>query len=327
MKLISSIEEVRDCVPVSMTENIEVLKTFLASAESQFIKPLIGKEQFDVFCDVYKESGNNLNNLESEVVKSAMLELQKAVANLGYLLGMPVLNVSVGPSGVQIFSNTDTKSAFQWQVDDLKRSLLELGYNAIEQLFDVMENNLDLFPEYEASEEKKRLEQNLIESAIDFDNYYFIRQSRFTFSTMIYIMFRIEKQVVEPMFGREYLEKLRLDNLEGKNKILVNEYLKPGIALLTIAKAVVERIVVLDNGVASVNLNGNFHAVRDKSADERELLMLTINQLTEDGNMFLQNGMDYVLANAAEMEGFIPQEIKRGRFKAVNKPERGIFAV
>jgi hypothetical protein len=194
-------------------------------------------------------------------------------------------------------------------------------------MFDVMESNLDIFPAYEQSEEKKRLEQNLIESAIDFDNYYFIRQSRFTFSTMIYIMFRIEKQVVEPMFGREYLAKLRLDNLSGKNKLLVNEYLKPGIALLTIAKAVIERIVVLDNGVASVNLNGNFHAVRDKSADERELLLMTINQLTVDGNLFLQNGMDYVLANAADMEGFEPQEMKRGRFKAVNKPERGIFAV
>lgn len=327
MKLISNIDEVRAHVPVSMTENIETLNPFLASAESQFIKPMIGKAQFDVFFTLYTEAGENIENIENQHHKNAMLALQKAIANLGYLLGLPILNVSVGPSGVQIFSNADTKSAFEWQVDDLKRALLELGYNGIEDLMDVMESDIDLFEAYKNSDAKKRTEQNLIENAQDFNIYYNIRESRFTFHTLTYIMQRIEKQKVEPMFGKAFLDTLRLDNIEGKALILVTTYLKPGIALLTIAKALIERIIVIDNGTASVNVHGNYNTMKDISADYREMINLAVAQLTEDGNLFLQNGLEYVLANAEDLEGFTPQDMKRGRFKATNNPEKGIFAI
>src|SRR3546814_1568325 len=89
------------------------------------------------------------------------------VCNLGYYLALPVLSVKIGNSGIQVFSNQDTKQAFNWQVDNVKKSLLELGFNNLEELLSLMAGNATKFPEYISSDEYKLTQSSLIQEASD----------------------------------------------------------------------------------------------------------------------------------------------------------------
>jgi len=326
MKLISNIDEVRDQVPVSMTGNIDILKTYLASAENQFIKFMIGKAQYDVLANAYLTAGKTLQGIANENIREAILLCQRAIANLGYLMALPIFNVSIGPSGIQIFSNTDTKSAFQWQVEDVKKSLQEIGYNAIEDLMDHLAENLAEFPEYADSPEFIRSKKYLIQNAKDFNEFYAIGNSRFTFQMLLYVIGRIEQQSVIPIFGSEFFATLKENGISGKTAELSENYIKPGIACLVVAAASVERIIVIDSGIVKVNIGGNYEAVKDTSGNYRQSVKDAADQLTIAGNKFLQDGLNFLMLNLEDIPGFTVQTVKRGRFKAKNSPDKGLFA-
>ncbi|SDG68114.1 hypothetical protein SAMN05421827_109141 [Pedobacter terrae] len=327
MKLVSKIKEIQDQVPVSMTQNIELLKPYLSTAERQFIRFMIGKEQFDAFASAYEAAGKDTSAITDPQIREAIELCQKIEANLAYLIGLPVLSVTIGASGIQILSNDNTKNAFQWQVDKVEKSLLELGFDAIEELLEFLEYNADIFPEYINSKEFSKVERCLIETAADFDDQYNIRRSRYAFQVMVPIMYRIENQILIPLFGKAFMEILRMDNLDGKTLELVESYLKPGIALLTIAKASVERIITIDNGMASVNLSSNYETIKDNSAIYNTAIQAAAEQLTKDGNEFIQDGLQFLLANIDSIDGYEPQPLKRGRFKRTNDPEKGIYTL
>lgn len=327
MKLVSQIKEIQDQVPVSMTQNIDLLKPYLSTAERQFIRFMIGKEQFDVLASAYENSGKNTAAINDVVIREAIELCQKIEANLGYLLGLPVLSVTIGASGIQILSNDNAKNAFQWQVDKVEKSLLELGFNAIEELLEFLEYNPDIFPEYINSKEFAKVERCLIQTAADFDDQYNIRRSRYAFQVMVPIMSRIESQILIPLFGKTFIDILRFDDLEGKALELVESYLKPGIALLTIAKASVERIIIIDNGMASVNLSSNYETVKDNSAIYNTAIQTAAEQLTKEGNEFIQDGLEFLLSNIDSIDGYEPQPVKRGRFKRKNDPDKGIYTL
>lgn len=324
-KIITTIDEVISYLPVQMTSHFDVIDPFINGAERAHLKRLIGKEQLNALIVAYDAVQKNANAIEDEEIKEAVQLSQKIVTALGYYAALPVLAVKIGASGIQVFSNTDTKQAFNWQVDDVKKALVDLGYGAIEELLCLMDENPDKFPEYISSEQYISAEQFLIETAVDFNQYFNINRSRFIFQSISYLMFRIENQTVKKLFGSEFFESIKADNLTDKRKILANEFLKPGIALLTAAKAIVERVITFENGVASINLMGNYDAVKANIPATRDEIALTKLQLETDGNQFLQDGLAYIQDNSDDFIDFVTQS-SGSRYNVKNNPDGGIFA-
>lgn len=324
-KIITTIEEVQNYLPVQMTSKFDVIEPFLKNAENSHLKRLIGKEQLDILIDAYITVGSNAHAIEDQEIKEAVKLSQKIVTALGYYAALPILAVKIGASGIQVISNSDTKQAFNWQVDEVKKSLLELGYGAIEELLCLMDENPDKFPEYISSEQYISAEQFLIETAVDFNQYFNINRSRFIFQSFSYLMLRIENQTVKKVYGSDFFEALKSDNLTGKHKILANQYIKPGIALLTAAKAIVERVITFENGVASINLMGNYEAVKANIPATRDEIALTKLQLETDGNQFLKDGLEYIKDNLEDFEHFTSQS-SGSRYNIKNNPDGGIFA-
>lgn len=324
-KIITTIDEVQAYLPVQMTSHFDVIDPFINSAERAHLKRLIGKEQLLVLITAYESAGKIVSAIDDTEIKEAVKLAQKVVTALGYYAALPVLAVKIGSSGIQVFSNTDTKQAFNWQVDDVKKSLVDLGYGAIEDLLMLMDETPDKFPEYISSEQYISAEQFLIESAVDFNQYFNINRSRFIFQSISYLMLRIENQTVKKLYGSVFFDSLKEDNPTGKYKILANEYLKPGIALLTAAKAIVERVITFENGVASINLMGNYDAVKANIPATRDDIKATKEQLEADGMQFLKDGLEYIKDNATDFEDFITQA-SGSRYNIKNNPDGGIFA-
>lgn len=324
-KIINTIEEVQGYLPVQMTSHFDVIDPFLNGAERAHLKRLIGKNQLTALIDAYETADKNAYTIVDDEIREAVQLSQKIVTALGYYAALPILAVKIGSSGIQVFSNTDTKQAFNWQVDDVKKALVDLGYGAIEELLCLMDENPDKFPEYISSEQYVSAEQFLIETAVDFNQYFNINRSRFIFQSISYVMLRVENQTVKNLFGIEFFESLKADNLTGKHKILANQFIKPGIALLTAAKAIVERVITFENGVASINLMGNYEAAKANIPATRDEIAATKLQLETDGNQFLQDGLTYIQDNSADFLDFITQSTG-SRYNVKNNPDGGIFA-
>lgn len=326
MKLITTIGEVQKFIPINMTSDIDVIAPFISNAELVYIKSVIGKEQFQAFVTAYETAQNIPGDIEDEVIKEAVLICQKIISNLGYYQAIPVLSVTIGSNGIQVSSNEQTKQAFQWQVEELKTSLLELGFMAIEELLIFMEESPDKFTAYIDSDQYQKSESFLVENAAEFTEHFDINGSRYLFQRMTYIMKRIEDQEIVKRLGKDFYEVLKSDTIEGNKKILVDTYLKPAIVLLTVSKAIIERIISLDSGRAVINFKGTYGNMKESIAPERETVKEMSNQLYNDGMEILQSGLEFIAANLSDMEGFLPQSSRR-RFKVTNDKTKGLFGV
>ncbi|WP_231424027.1 DUF6712 family protein [Pedobacter sp. Leaf250] len=338
MKIITTIDEVQDHIPVQMTSEIDVIKPFLSNIERSFLKKLIGIDQFKAFVTIYQtafaahtaaseseqENKRPIDFIVDEEVREALNLAQKLVVGIGYHNAVPILSVKIGSSGIQVFSNTDTKQAFNWQVEDVKTSLLDIGYEAIEELLTHLEESPDKFPEYIDSPEFISNEEFLINSATDFSKHFEIKNSRFVFSSISYLIRRIEMQVVKPLLGSEFFALLKESNLTGKYKILADDYIKPSIALLTGAKAILERVITLDNGVARINLVANYEAAKNSIVAERDQIKDTQEQLINDGNKFLQDGLQFIADNILDFPDYT-SPLSKKNYNVLNNPTGGVY--
>lgn len=204
MKIVTTLDEIQMHLPVQMTSHVEDVDPFITTAERSPLIALIGKEQFDLFIAAYVAASKNIESIEDTELKEAVFFAQKVAVCLGYLFAIPILSVKIGASGIQIFSNQDTKNAFDWQVRDVKKALCDLGFNALEDLLLLMDSNPDKFEAYTNSDQKKASEKYLIENAATFNRYFNIGNSRYIFSTIGYIMLRIENQIVAKLIGKDF---------------------------------------------------------------------------------------------------------------------------
>lgn len=334
MKFISTVPEIRKHLPVPYTSSFDRVGPFFANAEHNYLRLVIGKNQCDAIAAAYAgaspvdpadpEQGKDLDSIADVVIREAVFLAQKITVNLGYLVGIPTLSLMFGDTGIQVFSNQDTKQAFKWQVDEFKSSIRELGFDALEQFLIHLEESPDKFPEYINSPEFKKNEQFLIQTAADFSENFNINGSRYTFHVISYLMKRIEDHTVKPLFGIEFFESLKSGNLSAKEQYLVTNYLMPGIALLTGAKAVIERIITLKNGIASVNLDVNSDSDKANSAATGKQVKDAYDQLTTDGSQFLSDGMEFIKENAGYFPGYVAPASRR-RYKSPSDITKGVF--
>jgi hypothetical protein len=227
---------------------------------------------------------------------------------------------------LQINTSENTKNAFQWQVEDLKDSLIELGFLGIENLLELLDANPDTFSEYHESAEYADLHNSLIISASDFDRHYDIGGSQFVFSCLTRIMKRVEAQTIERALGKSLYAELKAGNLAGKQAELVEGYLKPALTLLTASKAFVERVITLKDGKVAFNFKGNYNNIKESMPASRDQVKDLRDQLDADGSAFLSDGLMFIANNPGDFENFAPA-LSRRRARFNNSPDKGLFGV
>ncbi|MGY4385640.1 hypothetical protein ACVWYN_002686 [Pedobacter sp. UYP24] len=326
MKLITTIDEVQETLPVSFTSTIDRVRPFIAAAERNYLLAVIGKAQYEVLVDAYVAADRIAKDIADTEIQEAVLICQRIISNLGYLTGIPVLNVNFTDAGISVTSTSDIKQAFKWQVEDVKSAILELGFTAIEELLIFMEEDSpDKFPEYLNSENYTKRHQYLITDAADFSDNFNINNSRYIFKMLSYLMKRVEEQVVKRLYGATFFESLKTEELSGKSLTLVKDYIMPGIALLTGAKGIIERVISFKNGIASVNLDGNYDSEKNNIAASRDQMNMAMEQLNIDGSAFLQSGLQFVLDNLVDFPSY--QQIAPKRRRNIgNSKDKGIYA-
>lgn len=347
MRLFSDISEIKQKVSINGTFKLDKIRPHISRTERSHIAPLLGDAFYNEIAEAYQEALIVLASkpdLERKKIIDAgeqyllmpahywpvMEMLQDAIANIAFMSSLSQTQLNIGDAGISLSVNENTKTAFQWQIDDLKYQFALDGFNSLNELLVYLESSLGEFPVWVSSDAYSQQKKYFVESAEVFSNNYQINNNRMSFLTLRYIMNRIEIHEVSEVISAPLFAHLKTKQLTGYNaaeQILMERFLIPGIVLLTVAKGIVERAVeVTDLGV-QINLYTYYSSLKDarKKGGEQERKDM-IMQLTADGNKFLSSARDYIDANRDNFPDALDGDTEAS-FRVINKESRKIFGI
>lgn len=123
------------------------------------VQKIIGPEAYSKIADSYDDE-----NI-SKPIKESLDYLQRAILHFAFFKHLIFLAVRIGNDGVTTKKNNDETTAYKYQTDEIKVSLIETAWFWMDNLIDTIESASDDFPSWNASEEKKRISDVIIASS------------------------------------------------------------------------------------------------------------------------------------------------------------------
>lgn len=231
-------EELKKYIAININTHFNTIGPALATAERLYLDPVLGKPLMAKLAKFYD---GDLEDLSEEATKAwnTLLEYtQAAVAKIAYSKSYDEISVILDDRGAR--SGANENRLYRYQEENIKRSLLRQGYDFIDQALETVEENPEVFPDFEQSPWRAQLADSLIKSTADFNRYFNIENSRLTFIKMTYHLKVVEQTTLIHHIGREALaamaahpEDTRWKAVEHTIKsYLVNKAIAEGIAEL-----------------------------------------------------------------------------------------------
>ena len=295
MSFIRTIEQFCAHVRVNVDgTGLENLEPDLLLVETGRLRPLLGPALYNDLQALSDADVEELLAKGNPDVRGELLRLvQLAAANLALVEYLPLLQVLISDGGVNLPQGG--KTAFQWQINDLKVSFTRKGYNALEQVLEYLDAHLDA-PEFAAwatSTAAVATHQYFLATAREFSEHYAINDSRLTYLALLPTLRKVERfdlaPVLGPAFYAEMKAQLRARTLTAENTELLDLYLRPALAHLVVAKALNGDVGLAFNGDA---LELNMYRSDDSNTKEADasfaqLLTMKAQQALGDGHVFL----------------------------------------
>ena len=231
-RLINTIVDLKRHIIVSATFDFEKVLPFAKRVERKIILDLIGQEQYDTIIV-------HAFNAESTAPINQVKELlEEAVANYSLFLAMPTINILITNSGTKTSTTTNSENADWKDKRDLNRSLLKTYNEALDDAFQLMEENVTDFPEWQASKYYTVFKDLIVPQTTIFNDHFSIQKNRPTFLALKPYMREVEDQYLKAMLGKETLTLLKTKStVDVINEAL--ELAQKAIVAFTVAKAAI----------------------------------------------------------------------------------------
>lgn len=331
MTLINTTDELKNYVESNNALEITTIMPSLKTAESRFVAPLLGKLQYAALISAYETANQDISQIDDEPLKLLAEIAQKAVSNLGMMLVTDRIAITISESGMRRNETGDSKSAYQYQEINLKESYANAGFDALEDMLILMDEDTEHYADWRASDAFTEQKRYILSSGTIFSKYYEIYRSRITYMAIRSIMHRVENFTIRDIIGLQLLTAiragLRSENLIEAYQALIDDYIGPAIAMLTVAKGLVERAVeVNDKGVTVVV------TAPDKNRPSREpapsdKVKLMIDQLNQDAIAYLNALSVQLEANPDLYPDYQSPVADRGNLAIDNNIAKSIFGM
>lgn len=243
MSLLTKLDELRRYVRIEAKDFPVAIELNVPAAEKG-VAALLGPTLYAWLLTQY-EAG--LAPTDAGVPAQLLRLVQAPIARLSTAWALDEHQAKISNTGVQITSTQTEKTAFQWQVKDLRDTLEARGYNDLDTLVEWLEANHDELPElraWAASAAGQRHRRELFTGTADFQEYTNIYASRRTFVALGSIRRRVESFELVGVLGDEFLaelrEQVRTRTLSSDNENLLRSYVYPALAELSIAQGIPE---------------------------------------------------------------------------------------
>lgn len=272
---------------------------FIELATEKYLERYLGAEMVEELDEAY-----NSETPMSDELAELLYYAQKPVAWFAMLMYADQGGVLITKSGFRIASTDEMKTAFKWQVDELKTSYREMGYYGIESMIKFLDKHLADYATYLDSTAFNSNREHFINYASDFEQYYFIDGSRNVYEVLRAQMREIENTLVKDTLGEDYYDefkaKIIADEVNSDDALIYAD-LKSAIARLTIAQGILSSAIKITN--LGVMVNSYEMAGYDVNTNQKPASELQKStgyyQAFSSGQMFLKRVATYLNANAS----------------------------
>jgi hypothetical protein len=335
--LVQDIQEVSHVARTSKAISYESIAPHLNNAQNAFIIPTLGKNMFQALDDFHKDHQTpkitspefNLLYREGEIsqadhaYRTLLWFAQHAMVNLCYFIGFDVLNAYISDQGFRRQESETVKSMFKYQEDSLKKYFHETGMNSIDVMLEILETNIDFFPEFEA--QYALLKSRIIPDTKTFGKHYHINNSRVVFMRLRQHMKLVEELDLEPVLGKANLVYVltELAKPEPAAKVqLIMPYLRDPVAFLATARLMEETgAEITERGLYYTGLRSIMDSGLNLPTDEPRVKDL-VERNKRLGQEYLARLRKFMMQNDWEMP-----EGPRSRMMEVDNAGRKTFWV
>lgn len=279
---------------------------------------------------ILEESGSTSPSFlteTSEVLAQLLPLVQNALINFAYYIGADEIGLHISDAGIQIITDETHKQAFQWQVEAAKSSWLNKAYLFSDVVLLFLEQHIEDFPSWKSSDAFTERVDSLLYTTGQFNDEFFIRNSRRLFLALKPVIRSIESKYAAPVLSQAYydalLAALRSGNVSADDQVILKK-IRSAIAHLSMAEAITRfSIEIFPEGVYS-NLVSAFGTIMGKNPSNKFDKANAISSLTADGNAEIQAVQTFLDAYASEAR--YPLYFASSRYKdPATTPNRSEF--
>ncbi|MBC5840752.1 hypothetical protein H8R23_04985 [Flavobacterium sp. F-380] len=231
-RLINTIADLKRHIIVSATFDFAKVLPFAKRVERKIILDLIGQDQYDsiVIHALVPESSAPIDQVKEL--------LEEAVANYALFLAMPTINILITNGGTKTSTTTNSDNADWKDKRDLNRSLLKTYNEALDDAFQIMEENVTDFSEWQSSKYYTVFKDLVVQHTAQFNDHFSIQKNRQTFLALKPYMREVEDQYLKAMLGDDTLSLIK-----SKSEITIvnqaQEIARKAVVAFAVAKAAI----------------------------------------------------------------------------------------
>lgn len=292
--LVSTKEELMDHINVYASLQFKEMMPFIKVAQRKYVKEAIGKELFEELLDAYQSSIADNGAVEMSEAMQELWELAaEAIAHLALFEGIGSLNVAITSGGVTRLENQNLKSAYQYQVVDYKQDRKNHGFQALDNLMEYLDENEDdaAFASYKASETRKAFKSQWIQDVKTFEQYRNISGSRWTFLKLKNYISGAARTQVRAVLGKDRFDEIEAElitTLSEANETLMKDHIRPAIAHLAFANAIIDLAMKVDDKGVTIYNNESSRGTIELYKEAPENFMFALkNQELQLANQYL----------------------------------------
>lgn len=286
-KFLTRKEEVTAILPIAKSIEVEELHSFAWTVEDEILKPILGDAQFEALKVAYvayvaaNYDESTLNEWQTEL----LIRVQMVLVKLSIRAWGPYTIANVSSSGWTEAGGDGKKAARETTVERVLDAALQDGNASVESLLAWLDKNRSQYPDWVSSPAFTAAFDSYINNATDFNNYFNIGESRYTFlriapqrNEAVKIVDRIIWEL-----GPELITQQREKSLTDPNKDLL-DLVKKAVANMAMSDALLSMsFQVGEYGVTVMaSATTNRDAVRAKTpVGDNKLAQLQTKALTD----------------------------------------------
>jgi hypothetical protein len=215
-ELFNDIDEYKQFVAVNFSLELDNLTSKVFESARKYIVEWLGTQQYATLVGVH-----NLNVMTPQQ-QFLLPYVQRALANFSLYEYISMASIQVSETGINRVENENFKTAYKYQVNDLKLSLIEAGYDALELMLAFLEDREVDYPLWQASTGYTKNKELFINSAKEFREAYRIFRGRQTFDLLRPLIDDMECFSILPCIGDPYFDELK-DQILNKTITVENQ--------------------------------------------------------------------------------------------------------
>lgn len=290
---------------VNQSLQLDSIGPYIDVAEQKHLRVWLGDEFWEELLTEYAKASPS-----SEMTKLFPL-LQKPLAYLGVYEHSFIGGVQISDMGLIRMENDNSKTAYKYQINDLRSSMINNGFEAIEVLLKFLYANKGDYPTWRDSSAFARSRSLFLNYASEFRASYAKYVSRYTYESLRSLIEDIEEFALRPLLGDELYdgmkERILEDSLATEEKKLL-PLLHKAIAHFAIEEGIKQNLVKIEGTkVLQRELLGDQSLEKGTLPGQAALsLSLNTNELWANRHMSLIRR--YLVANATKLSWEDPNQ-------------------